>query len=87
MPGQACKGRSVALFTGFLSQIWKFSSSHTGKQAQSQTNLDPGTPPFWLPVLTEHEKSPASLEEGRSRLQLDLGEARSLRHTSVRGFN
>ena len=41
-PGQAHKGRSVALFTGFLSQIWNFSSSHTGKQAQSQPNSDQG---------------------------------------------
>jgi len=35
-------GRSVALLICFLSQIWKLSSSHTGKQAQSQPDSDQG---------------------------------------------
>lgn len=52
VPGQACEGRSVALFVGFLSQIWKFSSSHTGKQAQSQPSLDPGGIQEHLPFVS-----------------------------------
>lgn len=57
VPGPAHEGRSVVLFIGFLSQIWKFSSSHTGMQAQSRPDTDQGGIQVHLPSISHCQDS------------------------------
>lgn len=57
VPGQACERRSVVLFIGFLSQIWKFSSSHTGTQAQSRPDTGQGGIQVHLPSISHCQDS------------------------------